>query len=86
MKYTVSLAKEAIKELEKTDRKTEQRLQRRLDELALNPYDPRLSKEVKMAAGQRYSRVGDRRLFFEVDDKSRSIEVVAIRPRGRAYS
>ena len=45
MKYAVSLAKEAIKELEKTDRKTEQRLQRRLDELALNPYDPAYPKK-----------------------------------------
>ncbi len=48
--------------------------------------DPRISNEVKMVAGQRYSRVGDRRIFFEVEDKSRRIEVVAIRPRGWAYS
>lgn len=73
MKYAVSLAKEAIKELERLDRKTEQRIQRRLDELALNPYDLRISNEVKMVAGQRYSRVGDRRIFFEVDDKSRRL-------------
>jgi mRNA-degrading endonuclease RelE of RelBE toxin-antitoxin system len=86
MKYAVSLAKEAIKELERMDRKTEQRIQRRLDEIALDPYDPRISNEVKMLAGQRYSRVGDRRIFFEVKDKSNRIEVIAIRPRGRAYS
>jgi mRNA-degrading endonuclease RelE of RelBE toxin-antitoxin system len=86
MKYAVSLAKEAAKELEKIDRKTEQRIQRRLDEIALNPYDPRISNEVKMVAGQRYSRVGDRRIFFKVEDKSKRIEVIAIRPRGQAYS
>jgi mRNA interferase RelE/StbE len=86
MKYAVSLTKEAIKELERLDRKTEQRIQRRLDELALNPYDPRISNEVKMVPGQRYSRVGDRRIFFEVKDSSPQIEVIAIRPRGRAYS
>lgn len=85
MKYAVSLAKEAIKELERTDKRIEQRIQRRLDELALNPYDPRISNEVKMVAGQRYSRVGDRRIFFEVEDQSRLIKVIAIRPRGRAY-
>ena len=33
MRYTVSLAKEAVKELERLDRKTEQRIQRRLDDL-----------------------------------------------------
>ncbi|MBU4232162.1 MAG: type II toxin-antitoxin system RelE/ParE family toxin [Proteobacteria bacterium] len=86
MKYAVSLTKEAIKELERLDRRTEQRIQRRLDELALNPYDPRISNEVKMVPGQRYSRVGDRRIFFEVKDSSRQFEVIAIRPRGRAYS
>jgi mRNA-degrading endonuclease RelE of RelBE toxin-antitoxin system len=86
MKYAVSLAKEAIKELERMDRKTEQRIQKRLDELALNPYDPRISNEVKMVAGQRYSRVGDRRIFFKIDDNSQRLEVIAIRPRGRAYS
>ena len=85
MKYVVSLAKEAIKELERMDRKIEQRLQRRIGEIALNPYDPRISNEVKMVAGQRYSRVGDRRIFFEVEDKSKRIKVIAIRPRGRAY-
>jgi len=59
MTYAISLSKEASKELERLDRKTEQRIQRRLDELALNPYDRRISNEVKMEAGQRYSRVGD---------------------------
>jgi len=86
MKYAVSLTKEAIKELERLDRRTEQRIQRRLDELALNPYDPRISNEVKMVPGQRYSRVGDRRIFLEVKDSSRQFEVIAIRPRGRAHS
>jgi len=86
MSYAVSLTKEAMKELDRLDRKTEHRIQKRLDELASNPYDPRISKEVKMVPGQRYSRVGDRRIFFEVAEPSRCLEVVAIRPRGRAYA
>ena len=86
MSYAVSLTKEAMKELDRLDRKTEHRIQKRLDELALNPYDPRISKEVKMVPGQRYSRVGDRRIFFELAESSRRIGIVAIRPRGRAYS
>jgi mRNA-degrading endonuclease RelE of RelBE toxin-antitoxin system len=86
MSYAVSLTKEAMKELDRLDRKTERRIQKRLDELALNPYDPRLSHEVKMVPGQRYSRIGDRRIFFEVEEPSRRLEVVAIRPRGRAYA
>jgi mRNA-degrading endonuclease RelE of RelBE toxin-antitoxin system len=75
-----------MKELDRLDRKTEHRIQKRLDEIARNPYDPRISNEVKMVPGQRYSRVGDRRIFFEIAEPSRRIEVVAIRPRGRAYA
>ena len=86
MSYAVFLTKEAMKELDRLDRKIERRIQKRLDELALNPYDPRLSHEVKMVPGQRYSRVGDRRIFFEVEEPSRRLEVLAIRPRGRAYA
>ncbi len=86
MSYAVSLTKEAMKELDRLDRKMEHRIQKRLDELALNPYDSRISNEVKMVPEQRYSRVGDRRIFFEVEEPSRRIEIVAIRPRGRAYS
>jgi len=74
MSYAVSLTKEAMKELDRLDRKMEHRIQKRLDELALNPYDPRISNEVKMVPGQRYSRVGDRRIFFEVVEPSRRIE------------
>ena len=85
MKYAVSLSKEAIKELSRLDANLEPRLQKRLDELAGNPYDPHLSHGVKMVPGQRYSRVGDRRIFFEIHKSTQTIEIIAIRPRGRAY-
>jgi len=85
MKYAVSLSREAIKELARLDAKLEQRLQKRFDELAANPLDPRLSHEVKMVPGQRYSRVGDRRIFFEIHESNQTLAVIAIRPRGRAY-
>jgi mRNA-degrading endonuclease RelE of RelBE toxin-antitoxin system len=85
MKYAVSLSREAMKELARLDTKMEQRLQRRFDELAANPYDPRLSHEVKMVPGQRYSWVGDRRIFFEILESSQTLAMIAIRPRGRAY-
>lgn len=85
MKYAVSLSKEAIKELSRLDANLEPRLQKRLDELAGNPYDPRLSHGVKMVPGQRYSRVGDRRIFFEIHESRQTLKIIAIRPRGRAY-
>lgn len=85
MKYAVSLSREAVKELSRLDKTLEQRLQKRFDELAGNPFDPRLSHEVKMVPEQRYSRVGDRRIFFEIHESTRTLAIIAIRPRGRAY-
>ncbi|MBM4287747.1 MAG: hypothetical protein FJ135_06310 [Deltaproteobacteria bacterium] len=83
--YTLILSKEVCKELDRLDRKTEQRLQRRFDELSVDPYAPRITDKVITFPGQRYSRVGDRRIFFEVDDSSLIVTIIAIRPRGRAY-
>ena len=46
MKYALTLSKEVIKELDRLDRKIEQRIQRRFDELAVAPYDPRITDKV----------------------------------------
>jgi mRNA-degrading endonuclease RelE of RelBE toxin-antitoxin system len=85
MKYALTLSKEVIKELDRLDRKIEQRIQRRFDELTVAPYDPRITDKVITIPGQRYSRVGDRRIFFRVDDNAKTVDIIAIRPRGRAY-
>jgi len=42
--YEVKLSREAVKTLDRMDRKTEERIRRRLDELSNNPVNPRLSK------------------------------------------
>lgn len=47
----VVLTKAASRTLSKLDHNTEQDIQKRLDELALNPYDRRISKPLKMARG-----------------------------------
>ena len=38
MNYSLTLSKEAIKELDRLDRKLGQRIQRRFDEIAVDPY------------------------------------------------
>ena len=35
--------------------------------------------------GVRYSRVGNWRIVYKIDDSKGEIEVLAIRPRGKAY-
>lgn len=44
MNYEVKLSREAVKTLDRMDRKTEERIRRRLDEPSDNPVNPRLSK------------------------------------------
>jgi mRNA interferase RelE/StbE len=85
MKYTVSLSKEATKELDRLDRKTEKRIQDRLEELASAPYSDRLSNELIMSPGRRYSRVGNWRILYQVIDSQKVIDVSAVQHRSRVY-
>jgi addiction module RelE/StbE family toxin len=85
MKYTVSLSKEATKELDRLDRKTEKRIQDRLEELAAAPYSHRLSNELVMSPGRRYSRVGNWRILYRVIDRQKVIDVSAVQHRSRVY-
>jgi mRNA interferase RelE/StbE len=60
------------------------------DELAIAPFDPRLSKPLTGLHGMRSSRVGDWRIIFEVgplDDPAweGAIDILRIEPRGRVY-
>jgi hypothetical protein len=48
VKYEVRLAHQAEKDLERLDRTTLKRIQARIDELADNPLDPRLSRQLEM--------------------------------------
>jgi mRNA-degrading endonuclease RelE of RelBE toxin-antitoxin system len=80
--YKVELARQAEKAL---DRVTEKRLRDRLKELSLNLYDPRLSNDVIMEEGKRYSQVGDWRIIFRIEAPNRVIFVTAIQHRSKAY-
>jgi len=83
--YKLLLSKDAIKDLSGMDHSVEQRILKRLEELSKNPLNPRTSKKLVMDEGERYSRVGDWRIIYHLDEGRRLIEVLAIRPRSRAY-
>jgi mRNA interferase RelE/StbE len=83
--YNVELARQAEKALDRLDRVTEKRLRDRVKELSLNPYDPRLSNDVIMEGGKRYSKVGDWRMIFRIEAPNRVIFVTAIQHRSKAY-
>ena len=85
MSYRTEFSREALKRRDRLDEATYQRIERRLDELEANPYDPRISKLLKGLEGMRSSRVGAWRVVYTVQENAKTIYVVAIRPRGEAY-
>jgi mRNA-degrading endonuclease RelE of RelBE toxin-antitoxin system len=85
MSYALRIDKQAAKTLKSLDQPTIKRLLARLTELTKNPFDHRTSSPLEMEPSVLKSRVGNRRIFFEVDDAEHIITIVAIKPRSRAY-
>ena len=67
------------------DTKLRARLQKRIHELAENPYDPRLSSPLIGRPGVRKSRVGDWRILFTVDREKQLVQVATVDTRGQVY-
>jgi mRNA interferase RelE/StbE len=85
MSYALRIDKQAAKTLKSLDQPTIRRLLARFEELSENPFDQRLSNPLEMEPSVRKSQVGNWRIFFEVNDATRTIAIVAIKPRSRAY-
>ena len=85
MIYSVRLAHEAEKVLDRLDRPTERRIRTRFLQLAEDPFDPRLSSPLTERAGVRKSRVGNWRILFTVDREARVINIAAVGTRGQIY-
>lgn len=83
--YQIILSRRTAKELERLDRATLQRIQARIEELARNPLSPRLSKILEMGQGERATRVGNWRIIFRVDETARTLEILSVYPRSKAY-
>ena len=85
MTYEICLGHQANKEMAKIDRSLARRLRDRLRELAVNPLDPRLARQMETDQNRRYSRVGDWRIVFQVIGEQKVIEVSTIQHRSRVY-
>ncbi|MDD2903054.1 MAG: type II toxin-antitoxin system RelE/ParE family toxin [Syntrophales bacterium] len=85
MSYSLQIDKTAAKIIKSLDRTTIKRIHRRLQELAKDPLDPRISSAVEMGQEERKYRVGNWRIFYEIDEDARQVNITAVRPRGRAY-
>ena len=85
MSYLIALSAKAIKTLDRLDRKTGKRLQLRLEELAANPLDERISKPMETYTERRYSRVGAWRIVYQMKETARRLLVITIQHRSRVY-
>jgi mRNA interferase RelE/StbE len=66
MSYALTFGRQAKKEIKTLDTTTTQRIEARLQELSNNPFDPGISKAIKMSPDRRTSRVGDWRIIYRI--------------------
>jgi len=85
VRYQVRLSDRATKDLDRLSRDTQQRVIRRLDQLAEAPLDPHHSIPLKDAGNLRRSRVGGWRIIFSVNEQNTSIDVATIERRGQVH-
>lgn len=85
MSYKAEFSRQGEKDLRRLDRITLGRIRTRIDELAQDPFDPRLSRQMETDPDSRYSRVGDWRIIYQVEEAAQTLNIAAIRPRNRAY-
>jgi mRNA interferase RelE/StbE len=83
--FRIDFSHQAAKDLKRLDRTTALRIHNRIEELVTNPFSPRLSRQMETMPENRYSRVGDWRIIYQVNEKEVVLNIVAIRPRGSAY-
>lgn len=85
MKYEVRLSDRAAKDLDKLNRKTQQRMLNRLGQIAEAPFEPRFSSALSNQGSLRKSRVGGWRIIFTVEEANKFVNVVTIERRGQVY-
>ena len=85
MNFRIGVAHEAEKILDRLDLPTEDRIRARFVQLAVDPFDPRLSAPLADRPGIRKSRVGGRRILFTVDREAKVIYILTVGSRGQVY-
>ena len=85
MKYQVRLSSRAQRDFGRLDKPTQRRVVRRLEELAEDPFDPRISAPLTGVGNLRKSRLGGWRIIYEVLDETRVVLVAMIERRGQVY-
>ncbi len=85
MNLRVDLSNRAASDLDRLGRDAPERMMKRLEQLAEDPHDARLSAPLTNKGGLRKSRMGGWRIIFRVDEQDRALKVVTIERRGQVY-
>lgn len=84
MRYSIEIAPKILKTLTKLSKENRQRIEKKIDSLALNPR-PHGYTELKGASGYYRVRVGDYRILYEIQDAVLIVVVVDIDHRRQVY-
>lgn len=82
--YQQSIAKTAVKTLNRLDGRTRHRIRTAIDNVAADPRAPNNNVRPLRGGGYRL-RVGGWRVIYDLDHGARTMTVRAIRQRGGAY-
>lgn len=85
MTYRLVIAQEAEKVIDRLDRPTARRIRARFDQLAEDPFDPRISAPLTERPRLRKSRVGGWRILFVADREEQVLYVLTVDTRGQVY-
>jgi mRNA interferase RelE/StbE len=81
--WSVSFSRRADKDMDRLDPPVRQRVGAGIERLAVD--DPRADVRKMAGSDELRLRVGDWRVRFECDSETRTILVLRVLPRGRAY-
>jgi len=81
--FAIELSRDAAKTLDRVDEATRRRIEKKLDELGVDPFTK--SKPLSGVDHLRSGRVGGWRLILIIDRGIKVIRITAILPRGQAY-
>ena len=85
MSFQVRIAGPARSYLDRLDPGTQDRFDRKFEELSEDPFDPRHSKPLAGPGSLRVARVGLWRIVFSVARGANAVVINDIAPRGQVY-
>ena len=74
-----------MRQLNRIPSNTKQTVIRKIHQIATDPYAPNNNIKALRRSGILRLRIGDWRVLYTIDNESRTMTVINILPRGRAY-